>query len=636
MWAVGCERIMMQHGQQSTSPRPTPGAVQPPLGGQHAIKAPAEQVNFSAVLLVILIFVIGVAELPALGDGGLPTMLMVAVLLSSVMFGALYGAFAAALASAVYRMRVGAPLQTDDLGVLLVFSSAVVATGAYTDLIRRQSRQSLTLRQAATPLVQHAAGHAFQEFLQQTRPESAASMSPRDETQRGVVSLCIVGSGVVAGYLVRDTLGEPLSLGCALASVVLVGGLVGARFGLFAGVIAWLALDRLFPGSNTAVEAAIVMSAFAAMGWSVGLLGDRTRQAQRALETLVAAGRDLSAANNESEIRRGLMDSLANLSPRSRVQVCDANGPSLIRTPVAGGEWSEGDPRWRTRALTAADRDVGLVRWWFPGSRRDAQALDEIAVSLIDLAASAIVRAKLNVEKGDIELVARTEHLRTILLDAVAHHFRSPLAGILGSVTSILNLRDEHDPAVQRELLFIIKEQANRLNRYVDNFLSVARLESGDVDVSLTDVNIESLVYDVWEKFGEAGGARRFLTADIDLGTIRTDPGLMSQALGNVLENAIKYSPEGSTVDVHARYEDGRMILTVRDEGPGVPSERLSRIFGRFYRGGPERAPGLGLGLYITRSLVEVLGGEVVAENKGDGGSGLAITISVPCLEPVA
>jgi len=592
--------------------------------------------NLSAVLLVAFTFVVGVMELQVLGEGSLPTVLMAAVLLSAVMFGALYGAVAAAVAVAAYRLSAGGLWQHDDLGVMLVFGSAVLVTGAYTDMIRRQSRQTLTLRQAAAPLTQTAPGYTIQEFLQQTKPESAASMSPRDETQRGLVSLCIVGSGAVAGYLARDTLGAPLSLGSALASVIVVGGLVGARFGMFAGIIAWLALDRLILGSNSAIEAGVAMFAFAAMGWSVGLLGDRTQQARRALETLVAAGRDLSATNNEAEIRRGLMDSLANLSPRSRVQVSDTHGPTLVRSPVAGGEWSAGDPRWRSRALTAADREVGLVQWWFPGSRRDVRALDEIAVSLIDLAASAIVRAKLNVEKGDIELVARTEHLRTILLDAVAHHFRSPLAGILGSVTSILNLPDEHDRAVQRELLFIIKDQANRLSRYVDNFLSVARLESGDVDVSLADVNLESLVYDVWEKFGEAGGARRFLTADIDVGALRTDPALLSQALGNVLENAIKYSPEGSTVDVQARHMNGRLALKVQDEGPGLPEDRLSRVFGRFYRSAGERSPGLGLGLYITRSLVEVLGGEVVAENRADGVPGLVIVLSLPCEEASA
>lgn len=622
----------MQHGSRPTPslPRRSPGAVQPPLGGQSP--PPREQVNFSAVLLVILIFAIGVAEVRIFGNG-LPTMLMVAVLLSAVMFGALYGAFVAALAMAAYQARGGVPLQSDDVGVLLVCSSAALATGAYTDLIRRQSRQTLTLRQAAAPLAQHAGGYTFPEFLQQAKPESAASMSPREETQRGVLSLCIVLGGAAGGHLIGQALGEPLSLVFALASVILVGALVGARFGLFAGVISWLAVDRLILDANTATEAATAMTAFAAIGWGVGRLADRTRQAQHAVETLVAAGRDLSTANGESDIRRGLMESLASLSPRSRVQVCDVTGPALIRTPAAGGEWSAGDPRWRTRALAAAEREVGLVRWWFPGSRRDVQALDEIAIALTDLAASAIVRAKLDVEKGHMELVARTEHLRTILLDAVAHHFRSPLAGIIGSVTSILNLPNEGNGKVRRELLFIIKDQANRLNRYVDNFLSVARLESGEIDVSFEDVNLESLIYDVWEKFGEAGGARRFLKADIDLGSVRTDPGLLSQALGNVLENAIKYSPEGSTVDVRGRVEDGQMILTVCDEGPGAPADKLSSIFGRFYRGGGERAPGLGLGLYITRSLVEVLGGAVVADNRSDA-VGLAVTISLPHPEP--
>src|SRR5687768_17167022 len=151
---------------------------------------------------------------------------------------------------------------------------------------------------------------------------------------------------------------------------------------------------------------------------------------------------------------------------------------------------TETDPRWRVHPLSADGREVGAVRWRFPGA--DTAGLDEIAKAVIDLAASAIVRARLNAEKAEMEYVAQTEQLRLVLLDAVSHHFRSPLAGILGSVTSILGLPDQN-MAARRELLLIIKDQTNRLSRYVDNFLSVARLETGAIVPNPADIALEAL-----------------------------------------------------------------------------------------------------------------------------------------------
>jgi two-component system sensor histidine kinase KdpD len=220
-----------------------------------------------------------------------------------------------------------------------------------------------------------------------------------------------------------------------------------------------------------------------------------------------------------------------------------------------------------------------------------------------------------------------------ILLDAVSHHFRSPLTGILGSVTSILSAPDDQDPDARRELLLIIKEQANRLSRYVDSFLSVARLESGSIDVNLADVDVEAVIDDVWESFGEAGGSRRFLQVEIEPHQVRTDPRLLAQVLGNVLENAIKYSPEGSVVDVRGRKQGEQMVLQVVDEGPGVPEDSQGRIFDRFFRSRGAKAPGLGLGLYITRSLVEILGGAADAHNRTDGKSGFMVSITLPLSE---
>lgn len=609
-------------------------------------RAATELSNVASTILVLL-FATGVALalLYGLKVDHVATVFLAAVLIVAVMCGLTYGLMAAVGAVLAYHLLVGLPLTSIDLRsqdtfLLILFGAAIALTGRYTDVARKRSRQARSLLEAARPLSPHASGQAIGEVLSLAKDEGskAGPASFADEAQRVVVSFCVVGAGLVAAVLARDVIGPSTSMLCVLAAILLVAGALGARFGFAAGVFASLILNTLMKpateaATGTSLDVAFGIVAFATIGWGVGLLADRLAQSRKTLETLVAAGRDLTSNTEEGAVREVLLDSLAKLAPRARVQIVDENGARLSAGPASGTDWPETDPRWRTHGLKADGRDVGLVRWRFPGPANATLATDEIAVSLIDLGASAIVRARLNVEKGDMEFVARTEHLRVILLDAVSHHFRSPLAGILGSVTGILNLPDQHDGAVRRELLLIIKEQTNRLSRYVDNFLSVARLESGSIDVNLSEVSLEPLIYDVWETFGEAGGARRFLQARIDARPLRTDPNLLAQVLGNVLENAIKYSPEESVVDVRSWQEGDRLMLQVMDQGPGIPEASQTRIFERFYRSQSARAPGLGLGLYITRSLVEMLGGAVEARNRTDGESGLIVLLNLPLVE---
>lgn len=606
-------------------------------------RAAAELSNaISTALILLLATGIALALLYGLKVDHVATVFLAAVLIVAVMCGLTYGLLAAAAGAVAYHLLVGLPLGTVDLKsqdtfLVILFGAAIAITGRYTDIARKRSRQARSLLEAARPLSPHASGHAIGEVLHLAKDEGwkIGPISLADEAQRVLVSFCVVGAGLVAAVLARDIIGPNASTLCVLAAILLVAGALGARFGFAAGVFASLILNTLMrPAASTAVanplEVTFGILAFAAIGWAVGLLADRLTQSRKTLETLVAAGRDLTANTEEAAVREVLLDSLARITSRGRVQVVDENGGRLSASPASGVDWIETDPRWRSHGLTADGRDVGMVRWRFPGSDRETESSDEIAVSLIDLGASAIVRARLNVEKSDMEFVARTEHLRTILLDAVSHHFRSPLAGILGSVTGILNLPDQHDGAVRRELLLIIKEQTNRLSRYVDNFLSVARLESGSVDVNLAEVSLEPLIYDVWETFGEAGGARRFLQARIDPRPLQTDPSLLAQVLGNVLENAIKYSPEESVVDVRTWQDGDQLVLQVMDQGPGIPEGSQVRIFERFYRSQAAKAPGLGLGLYITRSLVEMLGGGVEARNRTDGETGLMVSMTLP------
>jgi two-component system sensor histidine kinase KdpD len=598
----------------------------------------ATTASLAAIALALAITFLLVVKL-----GSVASLFLTVAVMAAVLFGPTHGLLATAAAFVAYRLHAepsGIHLKTQAIEASLIALVAVAIPwgGRYIAAMRRGRRPAaekggLQLRDAASAYA------LFLDFIERRTFNFSWRLTLR-ESRRGFIPFVILGAGLIAGVLVRDPVGLQASSLTMLIAVLCTAGVFGARYGFAAGVLAAVVLNDILAaghgeaamGSSAAVMNLVV---FAAVGWSVGTLADRLQRKRSALEVVVTASREISTTTDEAVIHRALFDSLSKLADRSWIETSDDSGAIRLTSPAEGAPPAPADGEdvaegWRTRPLIADGRTVGAVRWRYLGLETDVEIADEIAASLVDLGASAIVRARLSVEKSEMEFIARSEHLRTILLDAVSHHFRSPLAGILGSVTSVLNLPDQHDREVRRELLLIIKEQANRLSRYVDNFLSVARLESGSIEVNLADVLVEPLIYDVWESFGEAGGARRFLQVKVDPRPIRADPSLLAQVLGNVLENAIKFSPEESIVDVRSRREGDKLLLEVTDQGVGIQAGSEDHIFRRFFRSPGAKAPGLGLGLYITRSLIEMQGGAVVASNRDDGVMGLKVTLALP------
>ena len=599
------------------------------------------------VVVVLVVSALGVRLINGLQVGPTEIVLLGGVLVAAAAFGLVAGLLAGAGALVGYRLLVSATLPpfhiTSRTGLLLVaYAIGVGVVGYYADRVRQKERQARSLLEVVRRLSALASDQAVGRFVTQVKPRSDANDRAPVGVQvgRAFVSLGILAAGLGVGFALNGPLGATGSLLSALVSVLIVASLRGARHGLAAGALAGLILTIFLRSTLSGptlppIEQAFDMAMFALIGWGVGFLFDRLQLERGAVKTLTAAGRDLSAGADELANRKVLYDSLHRIGQRVVVQLFDENG---VRFPAAGPlpEPPAEDAAWRTHPLVADGRNVGQVRWRYAGSGLDVHEADQIAVSLIELGASAIVRTRLNAERAEMEYFARAEQLRAILLDTVSHHFRSPLAGILGSVTSILNLPDRHDRSARHELLLIIKEQANRLGRYVDNFLSLSRLESGSLEITRSDVNLESLIYDVWDTFGEVGSARRYLHVDVDPDPIWSDASLLTQVFGNVLENAIKYSPEESVVHVQSRRQSDRLVVQISDQGVGVPEASVGRMFERFYRSQGAKKPGLGLGLYITSSLVEMLGGEVAARNRADGGSGLVVTIALPLAEPFA
>jgi two-component system sensor histidine kinase KdpD len=597
----------------------------------------------TAVFLIALALALAITLLLVLKVGYLASLAGTVLLVAAVLFGPTHGLLAAAAAVIAYRLHAHRPtsaLDAQTLEVLLVIVAALAIpwSGRYITEARRERRAA-----GNPPEVRRVDFVQLRETIAEFARRRTFGFNWRltlGAARFGFVPFVILGAATIAGVLLHGAVGPEASVQVLLIGVLCVAAAFGAQYGFAAGILGAVLLSGVVVSGPTAALARplgtlLTLIVFSATGWGVGALADQLQRKRSALDVLVRASREISTTTDEAVIHQVLFDSLRRLTGRNWVETRDDSGAIRLTSPAAdaptGGVHSEDvADGWRSRPLAADGRAVGQVRWRYLGLKTDVDIADEIAASLVDLGASAIVRARLSVEKSEMEFVARSEHLRTILLDAVSHHFRSPLAGILGSVTSVLNLPDQHDRQVRRELLLIIKEQANRLSRYVDNFLSVARLESGSIEVNLTEVHLEPLIYDVWETFGEAGGARRFLQVQVDPQPIRADPSLLAQVLGNVLENAIKFSPEESIVDVRSRRQGDKLVLEVTDQGVGVQDGNEDHIFRRFFRSPGAKAPGLGLGLYITRSLVEMQGGSVEARNRDDRETGLRVSLVLP------
>ncbi|HEY4940418.1 MAG TPA: sensor histidine kinase KdpD [Rhizomicrobium sp.] len=255
--------------------------------------------------------------------------------------------------------------------------------------------------------------------------------------------------------------------------------------------------------------------------------------------------------------------------------------------------------------------------------------------ALSDQAALAIERINLVVDVDRTRLAAETERLRNALLTSISHDLRTPLASILGSATSLKTYRKSLDEESQDELIGMIKDEAERLNRFIANLLDMTRLESGAVQAKSEPVDIGDVVGSALRR-ATAVMAQHQVKLDIasDLPMARADPVLIEQVLFNLLDNAAKYTPANTTIHIVARSDAGRIVLQVLDDGPGLPEEARERVFDKFYRvrASDGQRAGTGLGLAIGRGFVEAMGGTITAGNREDR-SGAVFTITLPALE---
>jgi two-component system sensor histidine kinase KdpD len=250
-------------------------------------------------------------------------------------------------------------------------------------------------------------------------------------------------------------------------------------------------------------------------------------------------------------------------------------------------------------------------------------------------AAQAIERVNLAEEARQIKLLQAAEKLQNALLNSISHDLRTPLVSITGALTSLDEQSDSLDEENRRSLVQTAREEAERLNRLVGNLLSMTRIESGALKLNLEPGDLQDVIGTALEQLGKRA-AEHQIRVNVPDGfpLIPMDFTLMVQVVVNLLENAVKYSPKGSLIEVSAELTGKNACLEVADRGVGIPADDLARVFDKFYRvQRPESVSGTGLGLSISKGIVEVHHGSIQAHNRAGGGT--LIHIDLPFDSPM-
>ncbi|MGE8346642.1 DUF4118 domain-containing protein [Pseudomonas helleri] len=452
-----------------------------------------------------------------------------------------------------------------------------------------------------------------------------------------------------------------------LAAVLLVAVRSSLGPALACAAMSFLAYDFLFIPPNFSFsiqreEDVLTLLFFLLMAALTGNLAARQRRQLQALrdtqeETtqLLDLSRKLTAATD----RQAVINAAAqHLSGWKELNMCllkrDDNGDWTIETggPLHFNEAERAAADWAWAHLQPAGKGTGTLPmgnwWWWPISAeegplallgvspKDGQTLSgqrrRLLMALSQPLAQALARARLAQDLEAARLHGETEQLRSALLASVSHDLRTPLTTMRGSIDTLLALGEAIALEDRRELLEGTRDEAERLDRYIQNLLDMTRLGHGALKLARDWVSPADIV-------GSALNRLRAVLAPLQvqvdvppqLPLLHVHAALIEQALVNVLENAARFSPPHGQLRLSAGAQDGELWFAVSDQGPGIPEEDRAKIFDMFYTAarGDRGGQGTGLGLAICLGMVGAHGGRItVAE--GIDGQGTCITLYLP------
>jgi len=402
------------------------------------------------------------------------------------------------------------------------------------------------------------------------------------------------------------------------------------------------------------VVVAVIASALAAR---TRTQTESARREARTTAGLYAFSRKIAGVVDLYDLLWIVVSHLARLLQAEIVVLMPEEGQLTTRAAFPpDGALSDADlaaARWSWDADRPAGRGTDTLpggRWLFVPIRTSRSAIAVIGVlptkeghelssgerrlleAVGNQAAVAIERVTLAGDIDQARLGAERERLRSSMLTSVSHDLRTPLASIIGALSSLRSFGERYDAAAREELLATAQGEAERLDRFVGNLLDMTRLDAGAVVPRRESVEVGDLVSTALRRAAPLLADHEVSSAVApQLPALQLDFVLAEQALFNLFDNAAKYSPPGGRLSVEARLAGSRIEIIVRDEGPGIAEADLERIFEKFHRAesGDRRRAGTGLGLAIARGFVEAMGGTLTARNREDR-SGAEFVVSFP------
>jgi two-component system, OmpR family, sensor histidine kinase KdpD len=307
----------------------------------------------------------------------------------------------------------------------------------------------------------------------------------------------------------------------------------------------------------------------------------------------------------------------------------DREAPAqLLRTAAVHGTYSSDDANGiQVAPVSLGGKPIGSLAVSGP------RITEPVLESLSNLVAIGLERERSQEAAGRAEAARQNEQLKSTLLDSIAHEFKTPLTSIRAAASGLLEMPDATAEQLA-ELATIVDEEAERLGRLVTEVIQMSRIDAGKIRLERHVLKPPDLVARA------LAGLRPALTDRVidvripdGLSPVEVDPDLISLVFRNVLDNAAKYSPAQTPIEILAEEREGHVIFDIADRGSGVPEEDRSRIFDKFYRAERHRGkvPGSGMGLSIAREVVRVHGGEIWAEARAGGGT--IISIALPAAE---
>ena len=359
---------------------------------------------------------------------------------------------------------------------------------------------------------------------------------------------------------------------------------------------------------------------------------------QREMEKLYALSRSILLMEPSRPVPKQLAMQIAQSFAAVAVALYDRDSGEFFR---AGPEdFADTDGRLRQAAVEGTlFRDAGarsVVTSVRLGARpigslgiRGVALSDSALQGLTNLVAIGLERMRVQDAASRAEAARQSDELKSTLLDALAHEFKTPLTSIKAASTALL-ASNALRPEQQRELLSIMDEETDRLSVLVTEAIQMARIEAGRVILRRESHSVQDLVESVLMKLRTVVEDRN-IQVNITAGLLPVwvDGELIEVALRQLIDNALKYSPKGSPVSLTAESQDGRVMVSLTDQGPGIPEAEQTRIFEKFYRaeGSRHQIPGAGLGLVIAREIIHAHGGEIWVESQPGEGSIFRFTL---------